>query len=287
MIKNRLPSLLRHFPEGIPVASTRSYFVHQNDRKSGYRKKKDENIIKNVRDGLKQLKHEVKAWKEEVKERITHDPFEFINPGHVEPLWLFEEDDCLPSWKVSTDTDWGLGFSSASLERSNLGYAAFTGNLDTTVPKDGKTSRAGYCSMQSAEPRKSFQREDYYDWSLYTHLIMRVRGDGRTYRVNLASVGYFDVTWHDQWNYLLFTRGGPYWQIAKIPFSKFLLTAKGRIQDHQGPVPLDRISSLAIVCADKVSGPFRLEIDYIALQYDPSHTEKFAYEMYKVPDFTD
>lgn len=73
--------------------------------------------------------------------------------------------------------------------------------------------------------------------------------------------------------------------MSQIPFSKFYLTSKGRIQDHQAPPPLHRITHFGITAADKINGPFRLEIDYIGLEYDPSHTEQHAYEHYKVPAF--
>lgn len=35
--------------------------------------------------------------------------------------------------------------------------------------------------------------------------------------------------------------------------------------------------------SDKTDGPFKLEIDYIGVEYDPYYTEEFAYEMYNLP----
>ncbi|KAG8265917.1 Complex I intermediate-associated protein 30, mitochondrial [Homalodisca vitripennis] len=75
------------------------------------------------------------------------------------------------------------------------------------------------------------------------------------------------------------------WEIIKyqIPFSKFFFTSKGRIQDIQYPVPLFNIASFGITLGERTPGPFHLEIDYIGLEFDPSHTEKFAYELYRLP----
>ena len=68
----------------------------------------------------------------------------------------------------------------------------------------------------------------------------------------------------------------------QIPFSKFFLASKGRIQDKQGAISLNKISTFGITLADGESGPFQLEIDYIALLYDSTHTPTFEYEMYPV-----
>lgn len=47
-------------------------------------------------------------------------------------------------------------------------------------------------------------------------LVMRVRGDGRSYLLNINTRGYYDITWNDVYHYVLFTRGGPYWQVARV-----------------------------------------------------------------------
>merc|ERR1719222_378580 len=62
---------------------------------------------------------------------------------------------------------------------------------------------------------------------------MNIRGDGRKYMINLKVKRDFDILWNDRWHYPLYTRGGPYWQYVKIPWSKFFLGSRGRIQDRQ------------------------------------------------------
>nr|CAG4637155.1 EOG090X091L [Ceriodaphnia reticulata]SVE73042.1 EOG090X091L [Ceriodaphnia reticulata] len=258
------------------------------DKKGGHQSisKKKISARQTIRDGLKEIKNEIKSWSSEVRESLEMDPIMSLPlPGEVDLQWQFNDKSNLDDWIVTSDKDHNEGYSTCSLGLSPVGKGLFTGNLSTELVKDGKVKKAGYCNMKSIRPMKSFKRDSFHDWSCYTHLVMRVRGDGRTYMITLGSAGYFDVNWHDQFHFALFTRGGPYWQISKIPFSKFYLTSKGRIQDTQEPVPLQRITSFGITAGDKINGPFRLEIDYVGLEFDPSHTEKSAYEQYKVPYF--
>lgn len=52
-------------------------------------------------------------------------------------------------------------------------------------------------------------------------------------------------------------------------------------------MPSFRVSRIGITAAslDMTDGDFNLEIDYIGVEFNPSHDEEFAYEMYKVPNF--
>lgn len=184
---------------------------------------------------------------------------------------------------MTADSDHGEGTSTARLERTDAGNAVFSGNLSKDMPVDGRIKRSGYCNIRSMRARKSFQREAYLDWSTYNTLVMKVRGDGRPYLINLTCEGYFDITWNDIYHYVLYTRGGPHWQVTRIPFSKFFLASKGRVQDKQYPVPLNKITNMGFSCSARggYEGDFNLEIDYIGLEFDHNHTEEFAYEMYK------
>lgn len=254
------------------------------DFKGGYNKdQKKPSQWEHLKNGWQGLRKEFELFKDEFKEKLESDPILFYQPGVVDKQWELRSPKHLEQWVTTCDSDHGEGFSSCSLTINGRGFGHFTGILDTTVPKDGRIKRSGYCSIRTLRKRKSFQRDDYWDWCPYTHLVLRVRGDGRSYMMNIATCGYFDQLWNDMYHYILYTRGGPYWQITKVPFSKFFFSSKGRIQDIQGPMPLDKISNFGITAADKIDGPFSLEIDYIGVMYDPSHTEETAYEMYRVP----
>ena len=67
----------------------------------------------------------------------------------------------------------------------------------------------------------------------------------------------------------------------QIPFSKFFLSSRGRIQDKQAAVDLELVNSVGLTMADAVDGEFALEIDSISASYDATHSEEFAYELYR------
>jgi NADH dehydrogenase [ubiquinone] 1 alpha subcomplex assembly factor 1 len=89
--------------------------------------------------------------------------------------------------------------------------------MDTKLPLDGRIVRAGYAFVGCERARKSFYRQDFFDWRDFTHLLVRVRGDGRNWLINLnVSDDKCDITWFDRYTYVLYTHGGPYWQWAKV-----------------------------------------------------------------------
>ena len=107
------------------------------------------------------------------------------------------------------------------------------------MPADGRTQAAGYVNIASKKRRLSFAREKLMeDWGYFSHLTMNIRGDGRRYMLNIQVKRDFDILWNDRWHYPIYTRGGPYWQYVKIPWSKFYLGSRGVLQDKQFKIPL-------------------------------------------------
>ncbi|XP_055525537.1 complex I intermediate-associated protein 30, mitochondrial [Wyeomyia smithii] len=267
----------------VPLIPSNNLFW-ERDRKGGYQSTQPKvSRWQMIRDGMRELKHEINLFHQEWKERIACDALVVFRPGETDVVFNFDSNAELDKWIVTTDKDHGEGYSEAQLELSPAGFGLFHGKLESRVPKDGRIKRSGYANITRQRIRKSFKRDAFYEWEQYNTLVLRVRGDGRSYLINLASEGYYDILWNDIYHYVLYTRGGPHWQTARIPFSKFFMASKGRVQDNQAAVPLNRISSVGFSVGAKGGheGQFRLEFDYIGVEYDPSHREEFAYEMYK------
>ncbi|XP_043775118.1 complex I intermediate-associated protein 30, mitochondrial [Cervus elaphus] len=233
-----------------------------------------------------------KAIKEEMKGHFRHLKDDIVNywigpegrPLHevlmeqAKVVWQFRSKEDLDKWTVTSDKAIG-GRSEVFLKMGRNNQSALLyGTLSSEAPQDGESGRSGYCAMVSKILRGPFEMKRSYDWSHFNTLYLRVRGDGRPWMVNIREDTDIIQRKDQMYSYFMFTRGGPYWQEVKIPFSKFFFSNQGRIRDAQYQLPLDKISSIGFTLADKVDGPFFLEIDFIGVFTDPAHTEEFAYE---------
>ena len=74
--------------------------------------------------------------------------------------------------------------------------------------------------------------------------------------------------------------------IWKLPygFTDDLNTIRCLILSLQDTIPLDRVTGMNISIADRVDGPFCLEIEDIRLRYNPEFGETLAYEDYILPE---
>uniref|UniRef100_A0A8C3BEC1 Complex I intermediate-associated protein 30, mitochondrial n=1 Tax=Cairina moschata TaxID=8855 RepID=A0A8C3BEC1_CAIMO len=237
----------------------------------------------NFKKGIDALKTQLSLLKKEAKDHLRGPEgrgFDQYLLQQTKVLWEFRSQEDINKWVVSSDVEIG-GKSEVYLKLGRNNQAALLyGTLNTEVPRDGETKYSGYCSMRAKPPVGSFARKKYYDWSNFNSLHLRVRGDGRPWMVNIYTDPYFSHHKDDLYNYFMFTRGGPYWEEIRIPFSKFFLSSQGRVQDNQHPIWLDKVSTLGFTLGDKVNGPFQLEIDFIGLINDRAHKEEFAYEIY-------
>lgn len=126
----------------------------ERHEKGGYQDDRPEpSNIKKIRDGLKELKSEIKLWSEEVKEHFESDPVMIFRPGETDVAWKFDSENSLNQWIVTSDKDNNEGYSSCSLKLNKYGKGVFSGELNTRVPQDGRTKRAGYCNIKTLRAR--------------------------------------------------------------------------------------------------------------------------------------
>ncbi|KAM4829848.1 complex I intermediate-associated protein 30, mitochondrial [Thomomys bottae] len=233
----------------------------------------------------KAIRDEMKNHFKRLKDEIMNH---WIGPGgralhevlgeQARVVWQFRGKEDLEKWVVTSDKMIG-GRSEVFLKMGKNNQSALLyGTLSCEAPHDGESKQGGFCSMISRIPRGAFERKQPHDWSCFNTLYLRIRGDGRPWMVNIKPDAAFIQGSNRLFSYFLFTRGGPYWQEVKIPFSKFFFSNKGRIRDVQTPLVSDKVASIGFTLADKVDGPFFLEIDFIGVFKDPTHTEEFAYE---------
>lgn len=211
----------------------------------------------------------------------------FLEHGEFDYVFKFNSKENLDDWLVSTDAGYQIGKTKAKLELTQQNTGLFSGYLssDYDKPEKSKAIYTGYANMSSVTKLKSFKRETRFNLEQFNCFILKIRGDGRTYMIVLNTPQYYTLTYTYMHMFPLYTRGGPYWQYVKIPFSKFFHATHGRVSDRQYRLVANDIRNIGITCMDGVEGEFSLELDYIGVLKDNEVTEEFAYETYKVPKY--
>lgn len=160
----------------------------------------------------------------------------------------FADEAVIDAWVAVNDAVMG-GVSTGRLEATGNGTAAFTGLV--SLENDG-----GFASVRS-RPRE-------HDLGGCAGLELRVRGDGRRYKINLKTDPLPDGVLYRA----VFETREDEWQTLRLPFVKFLPAFRGRIVPEAPPLDPSRVRSLGLMISDRQAGPFRLEIARIAAYAD-------------------
>lgn len=81
--------------------------------------------------------------------------FSYLITGETDVVWRYGNKESLSQWITTSDSDHNEGKSSCSLNLNRQGRGVFSGIINTEVPKDGRTKKAGYCNMRSIRARVS------------------------------------------------------------------------------------------------------------------------------------
>ncbi|MCA8924696.1 MAG: CIA30 family protein [Planctomycetes bacterium] len=127
---------------------------------------------------------------------------------------------------------------------------------DSARTKDGTLLFSGEISLENNGGFSSIRtREQDLQLGDYDGLEVRVRGDGRTYKLSLRTkdTSRWIAYWAD------FSTQENEWTTVRIPFSKWVPTTFGR--KLKGPaLKTSAINSVGFMLYDKQAGPFALEV---------------------------
>jgi len=113
----------------------------------------------------------------------------------------------------------------------------------------------GFASIR-ARPRA-------YDLAGTTALLLRVRGDGQTYKLALRTNEAFDGV---QYQARFATRAGEWIEVV-MPVTDFQPTFRGRLVADAPALDPARIRGFGLLIADRQAGPFRLVVESIRARF--------------------
>jgi hypothetical protein len=147
------------------------------------------------------------------------------------------------SWRAVNDGVMG-GLSQSQLRGNDAGTAVFTGVVSLE-------NNGGFASVRTLL--------EEVDLSECDGLAVRVRGDGKRYRLRLRNVDRFDGIAYQA----TFDTASDVWQVVEIPFASFLPTYRGRMPRDAPPLDISKIRQIGFMIADKQEGGFRLEVAWV------------------------
>jgi monofunctional biosynthetic peptidoglycan transglycosylase len=146
-------------------------------------------------------------------------------------------------WRIVNDGVMG-GLSQSSFEITADGTGVFKGEVSLE-------NRGGFASVRSFPAALSLNN--------YSGLRLRVRGDGKTYRLRLRTDDRWDGVVYDA----SFQTQADRWIEVDVSFARFVPRFRGRRVTQAPALEPSNIQQVGFLISDKQEGPFRLEVDWI------------------------
>ncbi|MEZ5330268.1 MAG: CIA30 family protein [Verrucomicrobiales bacterium] len=153
-------------------------------------------------------------------------------------------------WRIVDDGVMG-GLSKGKVLMTEEGIMRFNGTLSLE-------NNGGFSSVRTDKVALDLSASD--------GLMIRVKGDGRTYQLRLATDARYrsmEVSFKAD-----FSTAEGQWQEIKIPFSAFTGSFRG-IELPDEKLDPKKIERLSVLLGDKKPGPFALEMDWIRAYSEP------------------
>jgi hypothetical protein len=170
-----------------------------------------------------------------------------LNMDRTQLLLSFDRPESLAEWFPTDDVVMG-GVSSSRVTGSGAGTALFTGRVSLE-------NNGGFAAVRRRSPVS--------DLRAFSGLILRVRGDGKRYGVNLKTTGYAQALLYQ----VDFDTESNSWQEIILPFRIFTPRSVGFPVRNAPPLDLGMIRSIGLMIADKQAGQFTLELAWIKVYH--------------------
>ena len=158
----------------------------------------------------------------------------------------FDDPGDVAQWTPVDDVVMG-GVSRSACTQAGPGIARFAGHVSLA-------NSGGFASIRT-RPR-AWQTEGA------SAFVLRVRGDGRTYKFTIRTDdGYDGVQYQSR-----FTPPAAGWHEARLPTESFAATFRGRTVPGAPPLDPGRVRALGLMLSDRQAGTFELLIDWIAAE---------------------
>jgi len=146
------------------------------------------------------------------------------------------------AWQVVNDDVMG-GVSASGFHLTN-GVALFRGKVSLD-------NNGGFASVRSLPA--------HHDLAGCDTFLVRVRGDGRSYKFTARTERSFDSAIYQT----VFTTKEGQWEEHRLPFKQFVATFRGRVLSSEPPLDAAKVTSVGFLISDKQDGPFQLEVAWI------------------------
>ncbi|EGC47828.1 complex I intermediate-associated protein CIA30 [Histoplasma capsulatum var. duboisii H88] len=114
----------------------------------------------------------------------------------------FTDENTIAGCKTMSDRAIG-GYSTANLDyipadpaTNTPAHARFHGSISTKLPQNWKVQRTGYAAFRNKDRGLWLFGRLYWDVDPYTYLALRVKSDGRRYKVNIQTDSIVDTDIH-------------------------------------------------------------------------------------------
>lgn len=155
----------------------------------------------------------------------------------------FDADDDVALWGAVDDGVMG-GRSRSRLVRAGPSLARFAGTVSLE-------NNGGFASCRTVARA--------WDTAGASAFLLRVRGDGKTYKFTLRTDDGFDGVQYQA----RFTTAAGAWAECALPCRSFAASFRGRPVPGAPPLDPSRVRALGFMISDRQAGPFELVVDWI------------------------